>query len=386
MNNIKRNAGISLVALIITIIVLIILTAAVIIVGVNTPENNEYAVKMHNKATLQDAVTLYVMTEMLNDIDNFVITSTGATKARDVADVVKDLYENGTWKQGAELKLGVSMTLDELNTVFELDNQAVVTFAAGQEPTLDGTQSGNNNQSSSSSNNQPVTLQSVLSGKNFSILGDSISTYVGYSNNATTTNSTIGNNAIYYNVGTCGLTSVHDTWWMQAINETGMNLLVNNSWSGDTVGFGAPPRAMQLHDDTGDNAGTNPDIVAVYMGINDMRNGYSASSFKTSYATMVSNISTTYPNADIFLFTHVPYYYGGAVQSMTNEQLETFNSSIRTIASQTPNCFVVDLFADSGINQDNFKTYMGDMGLHPNALGMDAITNTLIKAFEEKYL
>ena len=133
---------------------MIILTAAVVITGINTPENTEYAVKMHNKATLQDAVTLYVMTEMLNNIDNFVVTSTGATKARDVADIVKDLYENGDWKDGANTKLGISMTLQELNTVFELDDKAVVTFAAGQAPTLDGTEGGNNNNQSSSNNNQ----------------------------------------------------------------------------------------------------------------------------------------------------------------------------------------------------------------------------------------
>ena len=265
MNNAKRKTGISLVALVITIIVLIILTAAVIIVGINTPENNEYAVKMHNKATLQDAVTLYVMTEMLNNIDNFVVTSTGTTKARDVADVVKDLYENGTWKQGAELKLGVSMTLDELNTVFELDDQAVVTFAEGQEPTLDGTEAGNNN----NNNQQPVTLRSVLSGKNFSLIGDSISTYAGYSNNAAETNSTIGSNAVYYGNKNKTIT-VNDTWWMQTVNETGMNLLVNNSWSGDKVSELGINRATQLHDNTGSNAGTTPDIIAVYIGINDI--------------------------------------------------------------------------------------------------------------------
>ena len=366
---------------------MIILTAAVVITGINTPENTEYAVKMHNKATLQDAVTLYVMTEMLNNIDNFVVTSTGATKARDVADVVKDLYENGTWKDGANIKLGVNMTLNELNTVFELDDQAVVTFAAGQEPTLDGTQSGNNdNQSSPSSNQQPVTLRSVLSGKNFSVLGDSISTFAGYSNNAATTNSTIGSNAVYYN-GNNIITNVNDTWWMQAVNETGMNLLVNNAWSGDTIASRGKTRAMQLHDDTGSNAGTTPDIIAVYIGINDMKNGSTVSAFETNYQTMISNMRTTYPNADIFVLTHVPYYFSSAtVQSMTNDQLEQFNNVIRNIANQTTNCFVVDYFADSGITQDNFRTYMGDAGLHPNALGMDKITETLINAFEERYL
>ena len=68
MNKVLSKKGISLVALIITIIVMIILTAAVVVTGINTPRNTEYAIKMHNQAMVQDAVTLYIMTEMLNGI------------------------------------------------------------------------------------------------------------------------------------------------------------------------------------------------------------------------------------------------------------------------------------------------------------------------------
>ncbi|MDD4066563.1 MAG: hypothetical protein PHH22_01135 [Clostridia bacterium] len=47
--------GISLVALIITIIVLIILTAAVVITGVNAPKNEQLAVFLNNISTVQEA-------------------------------------------------------------------------------------------------------------------------------------------------------------------------------------------------------------------------------------------------------------------------------------------------------------------------------------------
>lgn len=230
------------------------------------------------------------------------------------------------------------------------------------------------------------TLSSVLSGKNFSILGDSISTFAGYSNDSTNTNSTIGSNAVFYN-GSNIITDVNNTWWMQAANETGMNLLVNNSYSGDQVGNRGMTRAMQLHDDTGTNSGTNPDIIAVYIGINDIKDGKSLENFTTNYNTMISNIRTTYADAEIFVFTHVPYYYNSATnKTVTNETLETFNAVIRDIASETDRCNVVDLYNDSGINSENYTQYMGDEGLHPNNAGMDKITETFINALTEKYV
>ena len=56
--------GISLVALIITIIVLIILTAAVVITGVNTPQNAQLAVFLNNISTVQEAINLKMLNNM----------------------------------------------------------------------------------------------------------------------------------------------------------------------------------------------------------------------------------------------------------------------------------------------------------------------------------
>ncbi len=62
--------GISLVALIITIIVLIILTAAVVITGVNTPQNAQLAVFLNNITTVQEAVNM----KMLNNMAKYATT------------------------------------------------------------------------------------------------------------------------------------------------------------------------------------------------------------------------------------------------------------------------------------------------------------------------
>ena len=56
--------GISLVALIITIIVLIILTAAVVMTGVNTPQNAQLAVFLNNITTVEEAINLKILNNM----------------------------------------------------------------------------------------------------------------------------------------------------------------------------------------------------------------------------------------------------------------------------------------------------------------------------------
>lgn len=258
-------------------------------------------------------------------------------------------------------------------------------------------------------NTKASTLSSALSGKNFSILGDSISTFAGYSNDSTNTNSTIGSNAVFYNGSNASITNVNQTWWMQTVNETGMNLLVNNSYSGDRIISGTGlSRAIELHDDTGDNAGTNPDIIAVYLGINDFDNGTSlgtysndmynnlitdngnetftyanASTFAEGYAIMIHKILNKYEDADVFVFTFVPNS-----KNTNYTLLEQFNDVIRNIANYYGDRVnVVDLYNDSGITTSNYTDYCDDSEeLHPNPEGMDLITNTFIDALESKYL
>ena len=234
-------------------------------------------------------------------------------------------------------------------------------------------------------------LKSVLSGKNLSILGDSISTFDGYSNDSTNTNSTIGSNYVSY--GTTGsgkdltLSSVDDTWWKQTADMTGMNVLVNNSYGGSKVSDtddtkNAITRAQNLHDDTGDNKDTNPDIIAVYMGINDFIGGVSSADFETAYDKMIAQIRTTYgKDVKIFVFTLVTYGTTGD----DNATLLAYNTAIKTIASKY-NCEVVD-YANSIINSGNLSTYMQDASLlHPNAQGMDVITDCFWNALYETYI
>lgn len=285
-------------------------------------------------------------------------------------------------------------------------------------------------------------LREILGGKHISILGDSISTYEGYSNEYETQNSDIKNNGgpysadkeynnggwsehnkygnwVTYHGENLGVTSVDKTWWMRTIRQVNMELCVNNSFTGDSVTTEAERsnmRCTQLHDNTTSSnpnqtiADQNqeqseeiyPDIVALYMGINDFNytQELTPESFGKAYKTVVEKIITTYKdqsqnpdNFTVFVFTLLPNGWGqtslskidGAdreAEYLTN--LEKLNDQIRQIAKENPNVEVVDLFSSLNFTRESIKPYTGD-GLHPNAEGMRLISNCFIRALYKKF-
>lgn len=248
-----------------------------------------------------------------------------------------------------------------------------------------------------------------LSGKKLSVIGDSISTYKGYSNDATNANSTIGGNWVWYTGENTGVSNVNQTWWKKAADETGMEILVNNSWSGSQVFSGDESdaykgRAENLHDNIGENAGTKPDVIAVYIGINDFvkeatfgsysdelytklikknENGMieyeEPQSFVEAYIIMVDKIVNKYTLSDVFLFTFLPNAYERFLE------LEEYNEVVRKVA-QHYNITVVDLYKESEITKENYKEFYGDRHIHPNKNGMEAIKEVFVKALKYVYL
>lgn len=254
--------------------------------------------------------------------------------------------------------------------------------------------------------------QNVFENKTISILGDSICTFEGVSSGvaAETTNTTIKNNRDYYKNGKTDVL-LEDTWWMQACQALGTKLLVNNSYSGTTIfspfgdneELGYLTRPYNLHDNTGNDAGTSPDIIAVYMGTNDIsyhksrlgsysdidynlliteNNGkfnYKAPTTSAeAYAIMLHKIKTTYKNAEVYCFNILPR------EPETQGDLhllKDFNESIKNIAEHF-DCYVVDLYNECGLTTDKevLERYLYDGYLHPNKKGMDAITNAFISA------
>lgn len=273
-----------------------------------------------------------------------------------------------------------------------------------------------------------------LEGKTISILGDSISTFENYSNGsaADTSNSTVRNNLAYYtqsNYSSFSLSSVNDTWWKQAADISGAQILVNNSWSasmfsasrwGGSIPAAYVDRCVQLHDDTGSNAGIEPDIIAVFMGTNDFHVArraedgdnagvtlgsevnyeslYSNGKHKTpsntaeAYAIMLDKITKRYVNAEIYCFTLLksqainagPSPYPTATDGDI-AALEKFNTSIKSVA-QHYGAYVVDLYENAGITEKtsnnigfphNNTAHLANY-VHPNNFGMDAITGCFL--------
>ena len=148
--------------------------------------------------------------------------------------------------------------------------------------------------------------------KTVSILGDSISTFKGVSNN-TSYNSTIGNNIVWYHgvAWRQNILTSDQTWWSQAISQLGMKLLVNNSSAGSRVyetyeGSAVTPgayldRCVQLHN----NSGKTPDVIWVYLGTNDFDRAYAqtavapseylGSASKVTYDQLITDNGYTEP-------------------------------------------------------------------------------------------
>lgn len=105
--------------------------------------------------------------------------------------------------------------------------------------------------------------------KSFAILGDSYSTFDGYIPE--------GNACWYFThpQGDNDVIRVEDTWWYQFREKTGLELVLNESWSGSTIcntGYNAVPcptwsfnaRMKNVVDGVDD-----PDLILVFGGTND---------------------------------------------------------------------------------------------------------------------
>lgn len=219
--------------------------------------------------------------------------------------------------------------------------------------------------------------KSAYSGKTLSVLGDSISTYAGH---------IPAGNATYYPLDT--VNAVEKTWWHKLITALGMSIEVNNSWSGSRVTTTAGADAAGCMTRC-ENLGVSPDVIIVWMGINDFNNEvalgeYDGSTsiptdttkFREAYAIMLNKIMAKYPQAEIWVCTLTPCERNlGKGFPEVNENgvaLSVFNKAIRELAE----AFGARVLEHSacGMTYQNMSVYDPNE-LHPNADGHSLIAN-----------
>ena len=209
-------------------------------------------------------------------------------------------------------------------------------------------------------------------GKTISILGDGISTFEG-----------ISGDPAYYRAGKTDV-GRRDTWWQQTIDALGMELLVNHSASGLCLPD-STDRCTQLHSGSKD-----PDYIVVFLGTNDFMdypntlgtadinyaalirdNGDGTFTYAQpatsceAYAVMLHRMTQRYENAEIYCMTLPSQIFG---------QPTAFNAELKKIIAYF-GCTAVDL-ESCGMDTED----LADGWMHPNAQGMDRITDALVSA------
>lgn len=235
--------------------------------------------------------------------------------------------------------------------------------------------------------------KNAYAGKQFSILGDSISTLEGFNPRGY---------QLHYradNRDRTGIWNPEDTWWGKVISFFGGELLVNDAWSGSRVSRvpGSKDRFPSGCSDrrTG-NLGRGsvlPDVILVYMGINDWGSGVPVAQedanvenadtcFSMAYSRMLRQLRENYPRAEILCCTlcetcvsaspgfRFPEAYGGI-------SLGAYNQQIVNVA-RAWGCRVLDLHGE-GIPLDTLD------GIHPNAEGMDTLAMLIVRQLADEF-
>lgn len=212
----------------------------------------------------------------------------------------------------------------------------------------------------------------MLKDKKLSILGDSVSTYRGVSNDETA-NSTIRFNPVYYG----DPFPLERTYWMRLINAYGMKLCVNNSWSsGNLSGMDDPDSGVNRACHLARDDGEMPDYIIVFMGLNDFGRYVPVEIFAADYARTLQIIRENYPDAKVCC-VNLP-------DRNPNWRAETqlYNQAISdAVENAGDNFFIADLFNSALHTYIYYKNTLD--GLHPDEDGAGMIADVLIDAFKQ---
>ena len=278
-----------------------------------------------------------------------------------------------------------------------------------------------------------AALKDIYAGKNISVLGDSISTFEGITSNPSYNLTLAVNQEKTPNYPTYDKTTSDytKTYWGRLLTELEMNLCVANAISGGFVSnsssdAGDPfqDRAGQLHRDnkTPNNRAddTNPDVIIVYQGINDVDNERSTGNlitqlkkndglsdiqkvaiwfndvlanykgdgswvnFDAAYALGLYNMLEKYPGVEIYCVTLVKNYS----PKLSTAALNNYNRVIKAIAEYFGATIIDQNGALSEYSTETFYAYtaLGEAkAIHPKSAGHLALERLIVMTMAEKH-
>ncbi len=231
-------------------------------------------------------------------------------------------------------------------------------------------------------------------GKQFSILGDGISTLAGFNPPGY---------EVYYigdNCNKCGVYHMKDTWWGRLIDYYGGYLLVNNSWKGSMVTYDrygsrkdysagcSDERTSHLH-----VGSVEPDVIIIYMGINDWKQGIYVERpvydrvakgladefiFDSAAQLMVDRIRNRYPRAEIWPCT----LKGSYIRDNPNFRLSKNKSGFGINEYNTSIGLLSHVNFLDGAFQDKKPGYFSVDGVHPVKDGMAKLANMSVHGLD----
>ena len=280
-----------------------------------------------------------------------------------------------------------------------------------------------------------AALAEVYEGKYLSMMGDSISSFTGVTND-TNYNSALYNNRCYYS--TAQLNGPEQMYWGRVAEACGMEICVPNGWSSSRVyggGSGAPGvdednksksdnmllRSTTLHN----NQGQKPDVILLYMGTNDIshkttwsdlydllaargdksqkevveawlvgvHNTYNANkdqivpgktytSWEAAYALSLERMNFNYPDAEIYIINLTRTHSSGRTQ----ELIDKANTCLAALADYY-GATIVDQ-AKNTVQYENCHLYGADeanpTALHPNLRGQAALAKLIVETMYEQ--
>ena len=157
-----------------------------------------------------------------------------------------------------------------------------------------------------------------------------------------------------------------------------MTLCVNNSWSGGNLsGRCDETSGVRRVRNLAHNNGDEPDVIIVFMGINDVGRGIDPEVFRLDYIETLRIIKDSYQKAIVFC-VNLPDR-----DIFLKNQTEVYNNAIKEATTLSgDNFYVVDLFS-SRLNNDYYYNNTLD-GLHPDKDGMRIISEIIEKEMIDK--